>query len=70
MPQGLAANLSRLANNKQQPTPPPAPGPPGPPCPPGPPGDWSQRLNADQAGMATNAEDFTKQFMKQLAGGQ
>ena len=36
---------------------------------PGPPGsEWSQRLNADKAGMAGNAEDFTKEFMKQLTG--
>ena len=61
MPQGLAANLSRLASTKQ---PSPAAGQAQAP------NDWSQKLNADQAGMATNAEDFTKQFMKQLTGGQ
>ena len=58
MPQGLAANL-RLASTKQ---PSPAAGQGS--------NDWSQKLNADKAGMATNAEDFTKQFMKQLTGGQ
>jgi len=60
MPQGLAANLSRLASNKQQ----------GPAAAGQDSNDWSQKLNADKAGMATNAEDFTKQFMKQLTGGQ
>jgi len=71
MPKSLAANLSRLASDKQQ-SPGLARASPAAPAPPNtmPPQDWSQRLNADQAGMATNAEDFTKQFMKQLAGGQ
>jgi len=47
----------------------------GPPAPPptaapsaAPPPAWTNRLNADSAGMASNAEDFTKEFMKQLAG--
>ena len=43
---------------------------PGPVPPPQAPGDWSRKLGADKAGMATNAEDFTKEFMKQLTGGQ
>eukprot|EP00088_Acartia_fossae_P004933 TRINITY_DN12158_c0_g1_i1.p1 TRINITY_DN12158_c0_g1~~TRINITY_DN12158_c0_g1_i1.p1 ORF type:complete len:378 (+),score=84.24 TRINITY_DN12158_c0_g1_i1:49-1182(+) len=30
--------------------------------------EWSDRLNANSAGMASNAEDFTKEFMKQLMG--
>ena len=34
------------------------------------PGQWAPRLEADRAGMASNAEDFTREFMKQLAGGQ
>ena len=80
LPRGLAANLTRLAaagaghnnnnnnsnsnssnssssssNSGQQP---PAPG------------QWAPRLEADRAGMASNAEDFTREFMKQLAGGQ
>lgn len=32
-------------------------------------GDWNNRLNANSAGMANNAEDFTKEFMKELNGG-
>eukprot|EP00092_Neocalanus_flemingeri_P052175 GFUD01060908.1.p1 GENE.GFUD01060908.1~~GFUD01060908.1.p1 ORF type:complete len:224 (+),score=75.54 GFUD01060908.1:519-1190(+) len=85
MPQGLAASLARLAIRPQglsvgpprQPGPPPAgPAPPsaGPAPPPaGPaPGSagWEDRLNTNTAGLAGNAEDFTKEFMKQLAGGQ
>ena len=27
-------------------------------------------MNKDKAGQATNAEDFTKQFMSQMYGGQ
>ena len=34
------------------------------------PGAWAPTLEADRAGMASNAEDFTREFMKQLAGGQ
>ena len=34
------------------------------------PGAWAPKLEADRAGMASNAEDFTREFMKQLAGGQ
>ena len=34
------------------------------------PGQWAPRLDADRAGMASNAEDFTREFMKQLTGGQ
>ena len=30
---------------------------------------WKQVLDGDQAGAATNAEDFTKQFMSQMYGG-
>jgi len=63
MPQGLAANLARISGGQQQSGAAPARGPP-------PPSDWSQRLNNDTAGMAMNAEDFTKEFMKQLTGGQ
>ena len=32
------------------------------------PGQWAPRLEADRAGMASNAEDFTREFMKQLGG--
>lgn len=62
MAHNLAANLSKLANGKQQQSfqVGAAAGPPG--------SEWSQRLNADKAGMAGNAEDFTKEFMKQLTG--
>ena len=31
-------------------------------------GDWSGVLDANRAGAADNAEDFTKQFMSQLKG--
>ena len=34
------------------------------------PGQWAPTLEADRAGMASNAEDFTREFMEQLAGGQ
>ena len=61
IPQGLAANLSKLANGKQQ---------QNQQQPPTSSGEWAQRLNADRAGAAADAEDFTKQFMKQLPGGQ
>ena len=56
MPQGLASNLARISGGSQQSAPPPS--------------DWAQRLNQDTAGSAMNAEDFTKEFMKQLTGGQ
>ena len=60
--QGQTAYL--LSKSGRQPgAAPPARGPP-------PPSDWSQRLNNNTAGMAMNAEDFTKEFMKQLTGGQ
>ena len=72
-PQGLAANLAKLAGRPQGPA--AAPG-----LPQGPgngmggqpqvPGDWGRKLEADGAGAASNAEEFTKQFMQQLAGGQ
>ena len=29
-------------------------------------GSWDKILNSDKAGAATNAEDFTKQFMSQM----
>ena len=69
LPRGLAANLTRLAaagaghnnnnnNNSSSGQQPPAPG------------QWAPRLEADRAGMASNAEDFTREFMEQLAGGQ
>jgi len=58
IPQGLASNLARISGGPQQPG-----GAP-------PPSDWSQRLNQNTAGSAMNAEDFTKEFMKQLTGGQ
>ena len=32
------------------------------------PGEWSGVLDANRAGMADNAEEFTKQFMSQLTG--
>ena len=50
----------------QRHAPAPAPGPSQAPAP----GHWAPRLEADRAGMASNAEDFTREFMKQLAGGQ
>ena len=31
--------------------------------------DWAKTLEANTAGAATNAEDFTKQFMSQMFGG-
>merc|ERR1739838_1013882 len=77
MPQGLAANLARLSVRPQGPSvgPPCPPGPPRPtgfgpsaPAPAGPaPGSaaWEDKLNANTAGVAGNAEDFTKEFMKQ-----
>ena len=68
MPQGLAANLSKLANGKQQQ--PTQHQPPAALQPPTSSGEWAQRLNADRAGAAGDAEAFTKQFMKQLPGGQ
>ena len=72
LPRGLAANLTRLAaagaghnnsnnnssNSSSSGQQPPAPG------------QWAPRLEADRAGMASNAEDFTREFMKQLTGGQ
>ena len=71
-PQGLTANLAKLAGRPQ--------GPAAPGLPQGPgngmggqpqvPGDWGRKLEADGAGAASNAEEFTKQFMQQLAGGQ
>lgn len=67
MPQGLAANLSKLANGKQQP---PQQQPLAAVQPPTSSGEWAQRLNSDRAGAAGDAEAFTKQFMKQLPGGQ
>jgi len=80
-PQGLAANLAILAARPQGPLGPL--GPQGPSAPRDPngsnmgapqgqgqaPGDWGRRLDADGAGAASNAEEFTKQFMQQLTGG-
>jgi len=77
MPQGLAANLAKLAIKPQGAKVPgfspgssliTAPGPP----PGSAPGSaaWEDKLNANTAAMAGNAEDFTKEFMKQLTGGQ
>ena len=80
-PQGLAANLAKLAARPQGPQGPL--GPQGPSAPRDPngsnigapqgqgqaPGDWGRRLDADGAGAASNAEEFTKQFMQQLTGG-
>lgn len=70
MPQGLAANLAKLAVR-----PSPAAGQPAPvrqpvPAVGQPANDWGAKLDGNMAGMAENAEDFTKQFMKQLGGGQ
>ena len=31
--------------------------------------DWARTLEANSAGAATNAEDFTKQFMSDMFGG-
>ena len=31
--------------------------------------NWEATLDADKAGAASNAEDFTKQFMSQMFGG-
>ena len=62
MPQGLAANLARLAVRPQGPAQNQSqiqsPGSAA----------WEDKLNANVAGQAGNAEDFTKEFMKQLAG--
>ena len=68
-PQCLAANLAKLAGRPQ------GPGAPGLPQGPGngvgvPAGAWGRKLEANEAGAASNAEEFTKQFMQQLAGGQ
>ena len=77
-PQGLAANLAKLAARPQGPQ-----GPLGPSAPRDPNGsnmgapqgqgqalgDWGRRLEADGAGAASNAEEFTKQFLQQLTGG-
>jgi len=71
MPQGLAANLARLSIRPQNQQPRPAG--PQPPMTAAvqsqPSNDWNNRLNANNAGMALNAEDFTKEFMKELTGG-
>ena len=69
--QGLTANLARIREVQAQSGPggPPG-GPPPPPGGPPPPSDWAKRLDHNTAGMAKNAEDFTKEFMKQLTGGQ
>merc|ERR1711915_1100886 len=66
MPQGLAANLARLAVRPQG----PSQGPPKNQSQIQSPGSaaWEDKLNANVAGQAGNAEDFTKEFMKQLAG--
>ena len=85
-PQGLAANLAKLAGRPQGPGAglPQGPGAPGLPQGPGAPGlpqgpgngvgvpagAWGRKLEANEAGAASNAEEFTKQFMQQLAGGQ
>lgn len=62
-PQGLAANLAKLAVKPESGcVPPPTSGNQAS-------TEWDQKLNSDQAGMAANAEDFTKEFMKQLTGG-
>ena len=74
LPRGLAANLTRLAaagagnsnnnnNNNNNSSSSSGQQPPAP-------GQWAPRLEADRAGMASNAEDFTREFMKQLTGGQ
>ena len=69
IPQGLAANLAKLAikpqGGKAHGISPgsnlsTAPGSAA----------WEDKLNANTAAMAGNAEDFTKEFMKQLTGGQ
>ena len=31
--------------------------------------NWNETLNSNKAGSATNAEDFTKQFMADMFGG-
>ena len=62
--QGLTANLARIREGQAQ------AGPGAPPGSPPPPSDWAKRLDHNTAGMALNAEDFTKEFMKQLTGGQ
>ena len=72
-PQGLAANLAKLAGRPQGPAAPGHPQGPGTGLmggQPQVPGDWGRKLEADGAGAASNAEEFTKQFMQQLAGGQ
>ena len=64
-PQGLAANLAKLAARPQGPSAPRDPNGSNGQAP----GDWGRRLEADGAGAASNAEEFTKQFMQQLTGG-
>jgi len=73
-PQGLMGNLAKLAGRPQGLAAAPglAQGPVngmgGPPQVQA--GDWGRKLESDGAGAASNAEEFTKQFMQQLAGGQ
>ena len=71
-PQGLTANLAKLAGRPQGPAAPGLPQGPGSGVggQPQVPGDWGRKLEKDGAGAASNAEEFTKQFMQQLAGGQ
>ena len=73
-PQGLTANLAKLAGRPQGPAAaaglPQGPGGNGMGGQAQVPGDWGRKLEADEAGAASNAEEFTKQFMQQLTGGQ
>jgi len=78
IPQGLAQNLAKISIKPQQPPlnkgNPVAPPPPTPAASAATSGSsaqaqWASRLNENTAGMASNAEEFTKEFMKQLTEG-
>jgi len=69
MPQGLAQNLAKLSIKQPAQPKPVGQVPPPPPPTAAPPADWARKLNSNTAGMAGNAEDFTKEFMKQLTEG-
>ena len=61
----LQQNNNRIPVQNSVPPPKPAPQPPQVQQ-----SNWNSTLNKDKAGQATNAEDFTKQFMSSMYGGQ
>ena len=65
-----AGDTVQLLVHRHAPAPAPTPSHAPAPVPCQAPGGWAPTLEADRAGMASNAEDFTREFMKQLAGGQ